>query len=162
MERTTLLRALAAQMTTITNPDYLQDRLVAPHPCPTLVASLGCHAVALSKTMFWHGTLVGVQDGLWFDGRFCEVQACASIDGNMYLVVLWFDFVANVTATATRWRAESADRSSRAPRLDANRPTGARAQTRTHQCTGDGCEAPTSGGGGALSKGSMSEGRGTR
>ena len=95
-ERTTLFRCLASQLVAVSEPDYLRDRLISPQPFVDLASFLGVERAEMSKTMIWHGALVGVGDALWIEGRPHVVKACASIDDALHVVASPYAFVEQV------------------------------------------------------------------
>ena len=95
-ERTVLMRCLAQQMSTVSDPSFLQDGLVAPQSFPDLAVARGYSQAHLSKRMYWHGTCISLGDCLLLRDQVHIVKACGEFDGQLHLAVETCEFVEQV------------------------------------------------------------------
>lgn len=77
-----------------------------PTPCDVLSELFGADA-RISLSMSWMGSGVSKGDVVILDGVPCSVLACVLVANNYHIVATVYEFVGQVTGTASRWRAST-------------------------------------------------------
>jgi len=102
-EETVLKRSLVSYFAAIEETCFF-NKLHNPTRCDILSQLVGASA-QISLSMTWMGSGVSKGDLVILDGDPCSVEACVVAGDRYYIVGTSYEFVEQVTGTATRWRA---------------------------------------------------------
>ena len=100
-EKSALIRMLAQQVRTLTQPHSLGEYLLPPMvDAPELALDYGLGTAMVSKGMVWRSTPLASGDLIDIDGVIGQVVACLSLDDTPFLLLELFDQVAQVVVSA--------------------------------------------------------------